>query len=107
MERALHAITRVAGKGVVQPYDEITKPYRPVRKFDIFSGRMRKRYELDPLTIEHRMAVRLLGDADPTTELFVADLPASPIAAVRVIVTADPSLPLAVREAGFSSPEAE
>lgn len=48
-----------------------------------------------------------LGDVDPATGLFTADLPASPVAAVRIVVTADSSLPLAVREAGVSGPEAE
>ena len=48
-----------------------------------------------------------LGDVDPATGLFTADLPASPVAAVRIVVTADSSLPLAVREASFSDPEAE
>ena len=49
----------------------------------------------------------LLGDVAPATELFVADLPAAPVAAIRVVVTADSSAPLVVREAGFSDPEAE
>ena len=48
-----------------------------------------------------------LGDVDPATGLFTADLPASPVAAVRIVVTADSSTPLSVREAGFSDPEAE
>jgi hypothetical protein len=48
-----------------------------------------------------------LGDVDPATGLFTADLPASPVAAVRIVVTADSSLPLAVREAGVSGPEAD
>lgn len=48
-----------------------------------------------------------LGDVAPATELFVADLPAAPVAAIRVIVTADSSTSLSVREAGVSGPEAE
>ena len=48
-----------------------------------------------------------LGDVDPATGLFAADLPASPVAAIRIVVTADSSLPLAVREAGVSAAEGE
>ena len=48
-----------------------------------------------------------LGDVDPAADRFSADLPPSPVSAVRVLVVADSPLPLAVREAGFSDPEAE
>ena len=48
-----------------------------------------------------------LGDVDPATGLFAADLPASPVTAVRIVVTADSSLPLAVREARITVSEPE
>ena len=48
-----------------------------------------------------------LGDVDPAAGLFSADLPSSPVAAVRVLVVADSPLPLAVREVSVSVPDAD
>ena len=49
-----------------------------------------------------------LGSVEPSTGRFVvdaADLPVASVVAIRLVVTADSDLPLAVREAGFADSE--